>query len=467
MPSKFEQCIANGSYESVTAGEKCSLEYAKQLGISDSENYYVNGYEDLKTFNEEEDKVGERAAEICSQSKDGKKAYKSCTLQHGIGFARKPGYPNKCMTYDCPPGFEKTASGCKKPLQDYAITARGRCDERWHDWFMIPNYHLGNKYFSPKPGTCYKPCGDNNVPHLAKDPVDNSSTGFNASDKPDRCIDRGVYNGGKYAAGSDYCPLAWIHRLTASPSVVTERMNTELDELRKEQGEDIVNENFSMLQSDIPKKAKEISTAAAARLENLFTPTEDMVVACQTLNNADRLNYAYDVCKNLQEDDSWYSRQLEEEYGASEPMQLQMSRMLKQACNAIFCNPKDGSNELIGKPQLCLDVSGKVEQVKDDDEEDASSPPTADKQQSFFVKSIGIAIGIVTFLICMVVLYILFVYVIWPVVVWIYEKIRVLLGRIGKGKNEKQAEELKANMEASDAKAEAANQASASKSKGT
>ena len=201
--STFNKCIANDAYTTVSPGEYCSLETAKKLGIHDIQEYYSSDYPTLKTYEPDKDDKDGRTTEICSVTRDESKSYEFCSIEHGIGFVRKPAHPNKCVTVGCPPGFESERGECKKPLEDFAISKRAKCDERWYDWYMIPNYHLGNKYFSPKPGECYKPCPAYMVPQYEKDPVDESSAGFNVKEKLDKCVPRDEYISGKYTEGSD------------------------------------------------------------------------------------------------------------------------------------------------------------------------------------------------------------------------------------------------------------------------
>ena len=53
------------------------------------------------------------------------------------------------------------------------ISLNNLCEERWHDWFCIPDYHLGNNFYNEVPenlantksvGTCYIPCQFNYIP---------------------------------------------------------------------------------------------------------------------------------------------------------------------------------------------------------------------------------------------------------------------------------------------------------------
>jgi hypothetical protein len=413
MSDLFNKCIQNGSYDVVSPGEICSMETAKSYGIDETNNYYRAGYDDLKTYVEEKDLKENRDKEVCTQGKEGKTAYKYCSLEHGIGYVRKAGYPEKCIAVGCPPGFTLERGQCKKPLQDYAISKRARCDGRWYDWFTIPNYHLGNKYYSPKVGKCYKPCPAYSVPQYAKDPVDESSAGFNAKEKLERCVARNDYMSGKYLEGSDYCPLAWIHRLTMTPATMKEKFNTELDKVKTKYKSENMNDSYETLRSGVDSEATKLARRAGRKIENIPVPDDQMILACQRLNNEERIAYAHDVCQRLAVDDTWYGRQLEEELGDGEQRQSEKTKMLKQACNALFCNDKDDTIDRFSKDPVCIN---NVPDVVPPDDADQSNPnpPSADEGTKFFERSIRTAMILAFIGIFGMTIYLFFSDFIWP-----------------------------------------------------
>lgn len=416
--SKFNKCIANGSYDTVSAGEFCSLETAKKLGINDQEQYYKPDYNSLKTYKPDKDTNENRKSEICSETQKGNNAYEMCVIEHGVGFVRQPARPEKCITVGCPPGFESDRGECKKPLVDYALSKRARCDERWYDWFIVPNYHLGNKYYSSKPGECYKPCPAYNVPQYAKDPVDGQGAGFNATEKLNKCVPRTVYMNGKYMTGSDYCPIAWVHRLAASPTILTEQINTKLDELKQEKKN--TNDKYELLRSNATANALEIAKEASSLIENIDEPNETMKIACQTLNTDERAEFAYDVCEKLAEDDQWYGQMLEEELKDSEQVQQAKTKMLKQACNAMFCS--GNVHDQLGKPEICIQGVTPVEPIDDDSK--ILPPPSTNAGKKFIFTSASFALKAIFVSVAGVLLYLFIVNVLYPVLKKVYIKIK-------------------------------------------
>lgn len=447
MVTKYERCIAEGKYKTISPGEVCTLSVGSTLGVMDPVNYFKNntGYEDVMTYNSEKDESENRSSQICSYTSNANFAYASCSVQGGVGFTRKLSDPSQCVTFSCPPGFEGSGSTCKKPLEDFAISKLARCDERWYDWFMVPNYHLGNKYFTPKPGQCYKPCPEYYVPQYSTDPVDETGAGPNMKERLDRCVARNDYMSGKYEKGSDYCPIAWIHRLTAFPTTVRQDYLLKLQEYAESKRSDgTMNDYYVKLRDTANVESDVIAREAGSLLENITALSDTQVEACRGLNNPERLTKAYDICARLSEDDTWYTDKLETELGDPEVKRVAKTKMLKQACNAIFCSPTDNSNEEIGKPQVCSQIVGEVE-VPPDQEEKDRDPPYVDGGKSYFNSSISTAFTLVMVGIFGTMFVLFLIYFLWPkVIVPIFRFIYNLFSRYKMKRNK--IDELKADL---------------------
>ena len=172
----LQECIINNSLDTVKSGEVCSIDIAKKLGIFDNTNYYIKGYEQIKTFNTELDNKENRSLELCIQNNVTNTAKASCTMSAGINYIStiKDG-KSFCVPVECPTGFKldsKDPSVCVKPKNKKLVSLRTQNQERWYDWFIIPNYHIGNKYNSVN-NVNYAPCKGDTVPMYDKDPVDN------------------------------------------------------------------------------------------------------------------------------------------------------------------------------------------------------------------------------------------------------------------------------------------------------
>ena len=213
----------------------CTSDSTKLLGatkttksVNGTENVIFGGdkYPDLRTYNDTIDSEGNRNKELCKEVTDRelntKVAYPLCASVAGPGFIRSPRDLSKCIAFDCPPDWERDGDICKKPLQDAIIDKRSHCDERWYDWIVIPNYHLGNKFAKGiQEGICYAPCRPHNVPAYLIDPLliqaDDTTDPQNESNASvniiDRCISKTNFMMGKYENTPEYCPLAWVFRI--------------------------------------------------------------------------------------------------------------------------------------------------------------------------------------------------------------------------------------------------------------
>jgi hypothetical protein len=445
----FAKCVVDEKLAPVYPGEVCSLSVAKKYGILDVNEYYTEDYDDVKTFNTEKDENEGRDKELCVQRTDQESAYAYCAAEHGIGFVRKAGEPNKCITVSCPTGFENEKGTCKKPLEDYAVSKRSRCYERWYDWFMIPNYHLGNRVYKATKGECYDACPPYHVPSYAKDPVITTSANAgkiayqtkedSEGNELNKCISRDIYQSGKYANGSDYSALAWIYRMSMTPSVVKEKILSELQTIKEKHG-DMVNDAYQKLMNTADAKAREIAKQASSIRENITEPTPLMMEAHRKIYTPERLNYAYDVCKQIQEDETVYLRKFQSEMEDSEAVAYKKINMIKQACNALFCNDKESAINVIGKNPLCFENIKKVK-MKDEEEEE-KKPPSATVGGVFVQKSIRNGIQLLILGLIAIFVYLFITRFVWPKLVVLYYFIKKFFTGFGKSKTQMKAESI-------------------------
>lgn len=403
----------------MTAGEVCTLNRIKQLGIETNQdifdpNVYVkpdSRYQDLRTFNRDKDGKEGRIKTLCKEGLDG--AYPHCIDEHGPGFVRKPGDPGKCITYDCPPGFTKESGLCNKEpmLRDARIDKRARCDERWYDWFTIPNYHLGNKYYAEKVGTCYAPCPAEHVPNYGTDPVDNMRLGFTAKDEMGKCVHRGDYFLGKYGKGTDYCPLAWIARINATQENVRRTIEQKRSAVAKSYENRTTNE-FNNAAANVTGEALFVHQTCSSLLTNIDKPDEATSTACKQLQTPERLREAYRACKQLEEEETTIR------YDRDDARDLKKKAMMKQACNAVFCNEENyEATEFINEEPLCFKDPPKIDPetgLPDNNEPQDVPAPTYEPERSFINTSIRMLILFILLPVMLVIIYLFISRFIWP-----------------------------------------------------
>ena len=380
--------------------EICTIARAQQLGIyNGNEAPYKpassgDNYDDLRTYNDDTDNQQNRTKTFCKDSLDTTTSSRNCIDQYGPGFVRKPGDDNgyKCAAYDCPPGFTKQGSICKKPLADAEIDKRARCDERWYDWFVTPNYHLGNGVYSSNIGQCYAPCPEFQVPAYVTDPVDQSSLDFVSTEDLKRCVPRETYFYGKYKIGSDYCPLAWIHRLNATKESITKELTDVYNGFYSSNMTTTAFSQYANNPTTIQQSATDIMKQCSSYYDNIDTPTDTMQNACNQLNTTDRVKRAYDWCAELYDNEDEYRQRIIRESGDSTHIDRKVS-MMKQACNSVFCNENDTALGYITDDEICFppppDIDPATGEIIEEEDKPDPEAPNTNEAQSFVKKCLS------------------------------------------------------------------------------
>ena len=376
-------------------------------------------------------------------------AFCSLYQSSNIGFQPLKSNPEICMTYDCPipttttmdDYFQQSSWGsninnsCMKPLADAEVSKQYRCDERWYDWFTVPNYHLGNGYINPdpsNPGTCYNPCLPGSIPTYQTDPVDGQNLHFLTNiENTGNCISRENYFGGKYASGSDYCPLSWIYILNSTHNDLTKMVNTHNQTFaNSELAKDVLTDAFTKNQNNSSMYATNIFNSLPIELNNISTPSSTMQNACNRIETPERLLPAYNMCSNVMNDETAIYNKFANSLSAN--MARDKVTMIKQACNAVFCNLRDPAPQAINQDPLCFSNVGTFDpstgEIINNDELPMPEAPRPTSQKKFMYGTFKTAIYIVLIPIFAYIIYIfltdaLLPYVILPLYYWILERL--------------------------------------------
>jgi hypothetical protein len=328
-----------------------------------------------------------------------------------------------------------------KPLADAEVSKQYRCDERWYDWFSIPNYHLGNGYVNPdpdNPGTCYTPCQAGTIPAYQTDPVDGQNLHFISNeDNTGQCVSRADYFGGKYSSGSDYCPLSWIYILNSTSTSLKDLVNTNNNNFaNSEIAKDVLTSAFSGNQNKSQIYANNIHKSLPIELNNIALPLQAMQAACNRIETPERVLPAYNMCSNLMINE----KKIYENFTKSMPTDMAKNKvtMMKQACNAVFCNLRDPANDLINKNPLCFKNVGTFDpstgEIIDQNNLPRPIAPTPIPQQSFMRSSIMFAVYLVLFPLLAFIIYIFFTDALLPyVLIPLYYKFLELIRFLPKG----------------------------------
>lgn len=220
------KCITDKCSRVFKSGEYCTIDTAIKYGLNDLKKPQ-NIFD--KNIVNDESYIDKYVNNII----DNKKPYSVCNLKNGIAYTN-------CALITNSPWFtlNENNTGCRIPSdlkldggfilnnKDNTITKpeetdirkyaniKGYCQEKWFDWFTIPDYHIGNIYIAKKlkdPNDnakyilhdidkCYKPCDIGTVPY-------NNSDYENIG----KCIDRDKFANGMFKGTSYYTPLAFIN----------------------------------------------------------------------------------------------------------------------------------------------------------------------------------------------------------------------------------------------------------------
>lgn len=423
--------------------EVCTVARAQELGIYKGPEQPYNPtssgdtYDDLRTYNNSTDNQQNRTKSLCKDSLDGTTSSRNCVDEYGPGFVRKLGSldgssGSVCSAYDCPPGFTKQGNDCKKPLADAEIDKRARCDERWYDWFVTPNYHLGNGVYSSNVGQCYAPCPEYQIPSYVIDPVDESTLDFVSTEDLSKCVPRDKYFYGKYKIGSDYCPLAWIHRLNATKTSLSKQMNSTYAAFNSSNMTTGAFSQYVNNPTAIQQSATQLMSECSAYYDNITTPTDTMQNACNALNTHERVSEAYNWCAELYDNEEEYRRRIIHESGDSVHIDRKIG-MMKQACNAVFCNDNDTAMGFVNKNEICFPPPPQIDpstgKVITEDDLPLPEPPNTNSAQSFVKKTLRQAIYIVIIPAVLLILWFVYSRFIYPRLIDpIWLAIRRLLG---------------------------------------
>ena len=348
--------------ETVLPGEVCSVETAKRLGIFDARAYLVQGYADTRVWRTGDKADAAKPRRLCTQDARATTGTAACVAL-GAGWAPLTNAPGKCIAAACPAdGFvapkTATATTCVKKPTAAADRQADRCDAQADDWFMLRNHHLGNAFVKGGDADkrCLAPCPLSYMPNFATDPVDGEKLGRSKLDDPSRCVAKYEYAGGKYENDDDYCPVAWIERLTLTPAAAEARLAARVPKTFTDAASKRVR---AQMTDKLRRDAAAMVRVAHANLENVnAAPSDAAQRACRQQATPERLKTAYESCAALAKpggEDAYVSKVVDE-LGYSARHAQDMAAVLKQACVQTFCDSSNGTDTaaLMGKPPVCM-----------------------------------------------------------------------------------------------------------------
>ena len=369
--------------ETVSKGEVCSIETAKILKIDDivanNRHYLSPQYADVKTYNDAIDNAdNNRSFMLCEKEKDNAVA-PICGLQAGFGFTkiRNPETLefDTCATLECPSGFKQDKTNqlkCIKPNIEKTIIRKNIADSRWYDWFMIPEYHLGNKYARIN-GVNYAPCIKGSVPSYSEDPVDKEKRSFSSNNKDelDKCVSKNAYFGGKYFTSETHCPIAWVYRAGATKKFLKEKYLEQIEDLNINNNGTPYLDKLKNLVTDIIEDEVYDPVVKYGFKDYIGKPrSTEAELACSMLNNDSyKKDNARIICQTFKElgKEGAIERIMDEN---DEDEKIATKRYLRttQACHALFCDTES---------KLCFDsvTEAELKHENENKTQETEEPP--------------------------------------------------------------------------------------------
>ena len=369
-----QSCLCNQKL--VQSGENCTqtlINRFKTELIGKNKEDFIKDIEHINKYIENNDNKLSKYS-LCSlpEGKTSQQAYENCAINNPwltLDASKTCSLPK---TIPLPNGFSYTTDGNKiippKKMYKYNVI-NSYCQERWYDWFTIPDYHLGNKYtiipnklnvFSID--KCMKPCKIGYIPS------------GDISDNDLKCVEKNYYKSGKYANTINYLPISLILLLGSTKDslkeyykfilndikVLIENNNLELD---SQTYENLYSDDttFDKIYTDINidiKKNIEAFLKLPIDINNILVPDYNTFEASKSIIYKSRIEKAYEICKNLYNMTSDSNKSLEylnwrkklaetSDNDISTPLFKKRLALLKKACNVTFDGKSEYSKDYI------------------------------------------------------------------------------------------------------------------------
>jgi hypothetical protein len=372
----------------VLPGETCTIESAKNMGIYDKYKYFNN--------NVSKDDIIEIDT-LLNNKRDSNKKYSLCSIKNNVVYqncAITTNNPWKTLSNDNE--YCKLPSDIvlpndlsyvkdkkdiiKKPEKIPKYKSKTEfCQERWYDWFTIPDYHLGNKYLlyedkeKKNKSVCFKPCDIGKILIV--------KNGDTSKIENYQCILREKYNYPYFSTTFYYLPISLILLLGITKKNILKINNRILkekkfnleeilknitidDELYKELiwNEEKPEEELSGTLKNLYENMKKDIRYAIDNLfkrpfdaTNIIPPTTDVRKISDSLMTKERLEDAYMIASELHKiinDPSKFKKYKEEladisGYDITHPKFFKQLLILKTACNVAFDNTHEYSKDFI------------------------------------------------------------------------------------------------------------------------
>ena len=364
--------------ETVKTGEVCTIASAVKYGIFDKLKYFDNTkitQDEIEKIDKHLDNQNDKTLpySLCTIDENNSNiAIQNCAITYNNPWLTLKKGTNKCALpnkIELPNGLSYNADGSVKippPIFRHK-TKIGYCQEKWYDWFTIPDYHLGNRVMvlnePDKPRNilkCYKPC------NLGYIPRDNNNPLF-----INNCILKDYYNYGLYKGTFHYLPISLILLLGSTKDSLKTYYKTTLNNAKKNiiannlildenvysnlynhtnSFDNLYNNNTDPndrgIKHSIKNRITELFTIPF-EVENIIVPDNNVIEASKPIITKEKIQQAYNICKKLYELsidpkkqvqlNEWLDQlALVSEQGKTDNKFKKQLLILKKACNVTF-----------------------------------------------------------------------------------------------------------------------------------
>jgi len=367
----------NMSY--VGSGEVCTIQTAKSYGIFDEINYFNNKLTEDDKYKIDINSSNERPYRLCNDEKNF--FVQNCVLSTKNPWKTYNSTYQKCMLPDniklpeelkiIKPYISESSNIDNNKIEfikpqnvPFISNTEQFCQERWYDWFIIPDYDLGNRFRSEafqvtkddgtkeRKSVCYKPCPIKDVPELGD---------------PTKCISKDKFNLGKYANTFYYSPVALILLLGSTKESLLEYYGSNFDLLKKSlsknsaiqediylhiQGNNETKENiYKDIKGDIKSAINELFKYEFTE-NNIVVPNKDLELLSRKTLNVEKLRNAYNIAYNYS---TIYSNiEFQNSVQISTSNQLQQNSIVKWFNSLSDVSGYDVNSDQFKRQLICL-----------------------------------------------------------------------------------------------------------------
>jgi hypothetical protein len=320
------QNILNTDEETVnvSSGEICTIENSIEYGIFHKKNYFKNN-DDIDPLIGNKRNTDIFKYSLCDLDKtDTKIAYNNCVLSTGNPWMTADDNNKLCILPDSilfPKELKKkyNSNTSNYILEKPSIIFRyindsdsenKLCEDKWYEWFSIPDFYLGNKnFYNIDDDKCYSKCKMNYIPVAVKNDTTNNIA-------KQMCISKKEYNNGLYSGNLPYIPIALIFLLGCTKDYLIDyyllifktrlsnKTNFDIDiEIYNNvlEDKDTQNNIYIAAKNDI-KKYRDEFILLPIDSTNIVIPSDDVKQISNNFMDKSILMFAYDMCKKIYDD---------------------------------------------------------------------------------------------------------------------------------------------------------------------